>query len=53
MIHNMLSTEKGYTHIINGSTPAISLHNGSDVNGDGRIGLEEAVYALQIVSEQR
>ena len=36
--------------ILCGITPAGSVHKGADVSGDGKIGPEEAIYVLQVVS---
>ena len=36
--------------ILCGITPAGSVHKGADVSGDGKIGTEEAIYVLQVVS---
>ena len=39
--------------VLTGTKTAEPLHTEADVNNDGRIGLEEAIYALRKVSEKR
>jgi plastocyanin len=39
--------------ILAGRTPSQTIHTGADVNGDGNIGMEEALYILQRVSQIR
>ena len=39
--------------ILCGITPAANVYKGADVNGDGRIGMEESIYILQVVSGVR
>ena len=36
--------------IVSGISPTQIIYDAADANGDGKIGLEEAIYALQVVA---
>lgn len=38
---------------ISGAVPALSVANTTDINGDGRIGVEEVIYIVQKVAGLR
>jgi hypothetical protein len=38
--------------VISGETPGSDVYKGCDINGDGKIGREEAIYILQKIAEE-